>query len=602
MNWKPTWILVGLAAMLFAFITLFERHVPDPQRPPARLFTFRAGEVTNIQVRITNQLVLRVERLREDSPWNLSLPLPYPAQPFKIQRLLQTLEQALPQTEISAQDLRASKRSLAEFGLDIPQATLTLQHEGQRTEVHFGAPTPVGDGVYAQLDGHPGIYILNGEFAASLPRSHHDWRDTALFISNSGYQFNGVEVRAGGRGWAFELDATNRVFVLTKPTVARADPGKVDALLRKLLTTQVEKFVSDSPRVELENYGLQPPELELALLKGTNEVFTVQFGSAPTNDSAAIYVRRVAHTNANIVLVPRAALDTLLVSHADLRDLHLVNWSTNVIDAIDVIGSESFSIRRQTNGAWMLGDAQSTLADTNAVVEFLDALSRLEGTVEKDVVTDFANPYRLAPPQRQYLLRTTVANPGGAPSNRVVAELQLGVVQDGKVFARRPDEQAVYGLAQKDVVRLPYAAWQMRDRQVFRFTTNQVQRVSVRYEKRSLTLQRNSSGAWSTANAVAVDEVLARLGNLRAVMWLANREEDKPLFGFHPDNDRIVIELRTGDKPQELLLEFAGQSPTQLPFAASVVDGRTAVFEFPPVIWFDVIRTFFSPLFRPGNR
>ena len=98
MNWKPTWILLGLAAMLFAFIVLFERHVPEAQPPPARLFSFRAGEVTNIQLRLTNQLILRVERAREDSPWNLTIPLFYPAQPFKIERLLQLLEHALPQT------------------------------------------------------------------------------------------------------------------------------------------------------------------------------------------------------------------------------------------------------------------------------------------------------------------------------------------------------------------------------------------------------------------------------------------------------------------------------------------------------------------------
>ena len=594
MNWKPTWILIGLAAMLFAFIFLFERHAPDAQPPPARLFSFRAAEVTNIQVRLTNQLLLRVERAREDEPWNLSLPLSYPAQPFKIERMLQMFEHAVPQAEISDHDLRASKRSVAEFGLDIPQASVSMQHDGQRTEVHFGSPTPVGDGVYARVDGQPGIYILSAEFISNLPRTHHDWRDSALFRSSAGYKFNRVDVRAGGRGFAFELDSTNRLFLLTKPTVARADTGKVDALLRKVLTAQVERFVSDSPRVELESYGLQPPELELALLLGTNELFTVQFGRAPTNDSPLVYARRVAYTNANIVLVPRATLEALQVSYSDLRDLHLVNWSTNVVDVIDVIGAETFSIRRQTNGSWTVGDAQEMLADTNAVGEFLDALSRLEGTVEKDVVTDFANPYGLAPPKRQYILRSLVPNANG--SNRVVAELQLGLLQEGKVFARRPDELTVYGLAQKDVLRLPYAPWQMRDRQVFRFTTNQVQRISVRHENKSYTLQRTSNGAWSTANSAALEETLYRLGNLRAVIWLANREEDKPLFGFNPENDRIVIELKNGDKPQELILEFAGQSPSQLPFAAATVDGRTAVFEFPPVIWFDVIRTFFGPL------
>src|SRR5207244_8042185 len=115
------------------------------------------------------------------------------------------------------------------------------------------------------------------------------------------------------------------------------DPGKVDALLRKVINTEVRKFITDNPRVELETYGLQPPELEMALMQGTNEQFVVQFGKSPTNDPTLVYARRLSHTN--IVLVPRASLEALQASHSDLRDLHLVNWSTNTIDAIEVIGT-----------------------------------------------------------------------------------------------------------------------------------------------------------------------------------------------------------------------------------------------------------------------
>ena len=65
--------------------------------------------------------------------------------------------------------------------------------------------------------------------------------------------------------------------------------------------------------------------------------------------------------------------------------------------------------------------------------------------------------------------------------NVVVGTLQLGARQDNKVFARRPDEVTVYSLAPKDVARLPYAAWQLRDRRVWSFTTNQIARVTVRH-------------------------------------------------------------------------------------------------------------------------
>src|SRR5207247_5252090 len=136
-------------------------RLPDARVPPARLLSFNAAEVTNIQLRLTNQLVLRVERVTAEAPWNLTVPISYPAQPHAIESLIQALQQVLHQNEISPQELRASKRTIAEFGLDIPRATLTLQHNGERTEVLYGSRTPVGHGVYVQVLNQPGIYVVN---------------------------------------------------------------------------------------------------------------------------------------------------------------------------------------------------------------------------------------------------------------------------------------------------------------------------------------------------------------------------------------------------------------------------------------------------------
>ena len=188
MHWKPTWILIGTAAALFAFIALFERRLPERDAPPPRLLSFRAGDVTNIQLRLTNQLVLSVARPPAGVLWNLSFPIVYPAQPHAIEWLVQSLAEVVPHTEISSQELKAGKRTIAEFGLDVPHATLTLQHNGQRTEIMFGAKTPVGDGVYAQVLNQSPIYVLNAELVNRLPRTwfRHD-RD--------GYR--GVEIQIG---------------------------------------------------------------------------------------------------------------------------------------------------------------------------------------------------------------------------------------------------------------------------------------------------------------------------------------------------------------------------------------------------------------------
>ena len=42
----------------------------------------------------------------------------------------------------------------------MPMATLTLHHNGRRTDIMFGGRTAVGDQAYVQLANNPGIYVV----------------------------------------------------------------------------------------------------------------------------------------------------------------------------------------------------------------------------------------------------------------------------------------------------------------------------------------------------------------------------------------------------------------------------------------------------------
>ena len=605
MKWKTTWLLLGLAAVLLAFIFLVERHWKSTSQsgaPPERLLQLRAADVTNIQLRLTNQFLLWVERARPDAPWNLTFPISYPAQSLKIEWLLQTLETLTPNTYIPPGELTANKRTIAQYGLDIPQATLTLQHNGQRTELLFGSPTAVSDQIYLQVQNRPGIYVVNSEVFDRLPRSHNDWRDTALLNLN-GVGFTRLEVRGSGRGFALDIDTNNKALYLSKPTAARAEPGKVDALIRQIRDASVVKFVSDHPRPDLESYGLQPPALELAFASGTNDLLVVQFGKSPTNDPSTVYARRMSHTN--IVLVPKTLLESLQVSHGDLRDLRLVNLSSmNSVDSIEVVGAENFAVRRQTNGTWIVSNAIPATADTNAVREWLDLLARLEGTVEKDIVTDFS-VYGLSPqPARQYLIKSLATNATGSVTDRLLAELDLGAQQGEKVFARRPDEATVYSLPRKEVSQLPREAWQLRDRRVWSFATNQITGVVVRQFGQTRALQRSPTGIWTVTEGAgvmiysrAMDMIMQPLGELRAAVWVARGDENRAVYGFKEGGDRVTFEIRDGDKTRTLTLELGGVATNRVRYGLAVVDGQTWIFEIPVVTFIELARDLINPLF-----
>lgn len=594
---------------MFAFIFLFEPRLATTDASPTRLLSFRANEVTNIQLRLTNQLVLRVERPRAGAMWNYSFPISYPAKDYAVEWLIQALEEAVPVMQISKQELDAAGRTIAEFGLDVPQATLTLQHQGERTELMFGAKTPVGDGVYVQVLNQPDIYVLDVEFSKRLPRTFQDWRDVSL-LPKSGAPINRIEVRAAGRGFTLEFDKSRSAFLLVKPTYARADTAKVVAMIEKLRGAQVSQFVTDNPRADLELYGLQPPEAEISFLGGSNEQyvvqFAIQFGGSPTNDSTVVYARRT--TTTNVVLVPKTVLEAVQLSHGDMRDLHLATFEPGAINAVEVIGVESFTLQRQTNNAWAITEPVPTAADTNTVADWLDLMSRLEGAVEKDVVTDFT-PYGLANPARRYVIKSAVTNASGIVSNVVVSELALGLLQENRVYARRSDEATVYTIARDDVSRLPREAWQLRDRQVWKFTTNDVSRIAVRYQGQSRTLQRSGSATWSLAEGSgvvptinpALEETLFQLGDLRAGIWVDRGEEKRARYGFSGSTSKITVELKGGDKPATYSVEFgrAGLSPNGLPYALTELDGQTWIFECPATLYVELVRDLLNPMSRP---
>ncbi len=585
-------MLVGLAGLLFAFIYAVERHWPstgDKSAAPARLVPLDPKEITTIQLRRTNQFILKVDRTNQT--WNFTAPLVYAAQSFAIEALLQNLAALSGPALISLGDLNAQHRSIAEFGLDVPAVTLTLQNSGQRTEILFGSRTPLGDQVYMQLLNSSAIYAVSAELFDRLPRSVHDWRDTSLLNLN-GLLLDRMEVRAPAKGFALSVNPTNKVFVLTKPTPARADKAKVEALLRKVQTEQVAQFVTDDPRAELETYGLQQPEAELIFGLGTNDSIVVQFGKSPSND--LVYARRMMQTN--IVLVSRSLLEAIQITPAELRDRRLLAFSPAAVDTIEVLGEEKFIVRRQTSNTWAVTEPQPVLADAELMREWLNNLSMLEGNVEKDVVTDYSN-YGLAQPLRQYILSVTVTNGGGAATNRVLAHLDVGGRQDDKIFARG-SEESVYSIKRGDYDRLPTAPWQLRDRRVWSFSTNQVSRVTIRKGGSTRQLVRSASGEWGLApgsqgviSTFHLEETLFRLGELRAAVWTARTDANRALYGINEDGLKLAIELKNGDKPQTLNLEFGGRAPSQFPYALATVDGQSMVFEFPLPLFFEVIRS-----------
>src|ERR1035437_7433486 len=347
MNPKNTWVWIAVAAGLFALVFLHQRYARKPGSELVRVLpNLKAAAVTSIQVSSGARTNIRVERT--NGVWQLTKPLVYPAQAVSIENLLSQLERLTPAPYITARELRNRTKVDEAYGFVAPQASIVIEQPDYPVHLLVGSRTAPGDQVFLQVVGADGVYVVGADFLKYVPRTPEDWRDTTL-IDLKGLAFDRLSVTNGAKLFELRRDATNKLWRMVYPLQARAYSARAEESLKLLQSVTVSQFLPDDPKADLEAYGLQSPELEVAFGQGTNTVARLQFGKSPTNDTRLVYARRIG-VNA-IVAVPKDLLAPWYARVNDFRDPSLVTLTAPVAE-IDVRARDSSSLRLKTKGAW----------------------------------------------------------------------------------------------------------------------------------------------------------------------------------------------------------------------------------------------------------
>ena len=580
MNPRNTLRWIAVAAVLFAFIFFYQRHLGKKGGEPVRVLpNLNAAAVTSIQVRPGARAPIRVDRIK--GIWQLVAdPLLYPAQAASIEKLLAELERLTPAPYISARQLRDRLKLDEAYGFANPQASIVIEQPDHTAHLLIGARTPPGDQVFLQVVGLDGVYMVDADFLKYIPRTAEDWRDTTL-VDLKSLAFDRLAVTNGAKVFELRRDATNKLWRMVYPLLARAYNAKIEESLQLLQGARILRFVTDDPKADLDSFGLQPPELEVALGQGTNTAVRLQFGRSPTNDTRLAYARRLGLNS--VVAVPKDLLAPWYAPVNDFRDPLLASVTAPVA-VVDVRSQDSFSLQQQTNGAWRVLP-QGFPADAGLVKGLLSTLNALRiMSFTNDVVTaqDLA-AYALAPPARQYILRSAATNAPGGSTNNILVQLNFGTNQADKVFAQRGDEPGfVYTVRLADFQRLPIASWQMRERRIWNLSTNDVAGATLRQQGRVRRIVRNGPHDWSLApgitNDLAVEETVSGFCQLTARAWVAHGPPDRARFGFTDNDLQITLELKGGDKAS---VELGSEAPGNVPYATTTLDGAPWVFECP---------------------
>jgi hypothetical protein len=587
MNPRNSWRWLLSAALLLALILIQHRFFRRPFPEPIKILpSLQTASVKSIQI-LRPSARLEISADRTNSAWLLTKPLTYPGRAPKIDALLTNLSELRPITIITAEELKNRAKVDEEFGFANPQASVLIQQGSDKMQLLIGRITGPGDQIYVQAVGVETIYVVAADLLKWIPSSANEWRDPALLEANN-FDCDHICVTNSGKVYVeFNRTDTTSPWRMVRPFASRADSAKIDAYLERLRGMQVSKFVSDDPKSDLEPFGLQRPEIELALANGTNVLAILQFGK--TNNYGEFFARHLGQNT--IVSVPKDLVTAWRAPVNDFRNQHLFA-SSQPIQEVAVHADETFSVQRQTNDTWMVMP-QGFQADTALVADMLSVLSGMHVEFSRDVVPDSGLPeVGLAPPQRQYRLLSHADS--GVSSNSLIVELHFSSRQTNGVFVRRTDEHSIYAISTNDFDRLPVASWQLRDRRLWLFNEDGINGATVKKDKHSIQITRKEKYKWVIApgsqglikNELALEESMRGLIQASALFWVARGEQDLGRFGIKEGSLEITLDLKAGNKVR---IVFGGEaSPISL-YAMTRLSDQPIVFEFPWLLFRDLL-------------
>lgn len=602
MNTRTTWMLVMIAAGLFALIWFVERPLRIRASVGVSRQIFRGldpAKVNEIQIRSSGQGEVRIEKT--NNVWLITRPIQFRADQTRIVSLLVTLSNLQWMAYITPEQLQGQPRAQEEFGFDSPQYSFQIAAGDRSFYWKIGSRTAPGDQTFLQVIGGAGFYLVDARLIDAIPRQLDDWRDRAL-IPFTGIPIDQIRVTPGGiesKGFKLKFDTDNTRWKMVWPQPARADNAKVNDLLVKLAQAEISRFVSEAPRNDLEALGLRPPELAIDFDKGTNLVAGLMVGSSPTTNSALVFVQQKGRPE--VFLAPADAVSAWRAAPSDFRERHLITSPPEGIGAMEVLGEDSFTVRRQKDGTWWVAEPHNFPADLVLMTNLLSNLTTNLVDFEKSLVTDLA-AYGLARPVLQYRILSATTN---QDAGRLLGAIDFGVTNgSGPVFTRRSDteETSVESIKREDFSRLPQASWQLRDRRIWDFAASNVLAVTVRQKGYTQKFLRNAAGEWIIApemqgfvNPFALEETLHRMGELRAYWWSGRGQEPDDRYGFKEVNHQVQIDVQRNGRIESLVVDFGKASPDSLhPYATVTLGGVRMVFEFPLTLYYELVREHLS--------
>ncbi len=365
----------------------------------------------------------------------------------------------------------------------------------------------------------------------------------------------------------------------TKSVSVPADIDLIEALLQNAQLLQSSAVVEQGDTAKLSEYGLDKPSGTLII----NEA-KIEFGRKPPFDPSKIYARVTTTAKPQIALIPASLSEFVAKPFNDWRDKAVLRVKAEDTTALKVnapaIKASFERILKSEDDEpdqWLMKTPVEDRADTGAIRVLFDQLAQAKTPQFLD-----DNPQDLA----KWGLDKPVADVE-VTTNGVKSTLHIGKVVPGGRAAQNSISKVVFIAPEVvlDLLSRSHRNW--RDKQVLRFSTQDVQSMKVK-ARGSETLLSSDGTSWKlteggkAANTAGVPQaaldVLIGLQGLTAQDFV-NHPKELKVYGL--DKPTLQIELQSNDWNAPKIIQLSPAGGKVYARVAETGDYKATVYVLP---------------------
>jgi len=492
MRTKITLVLLFLNVAVFAFIFYIEPHLITEESLRQTSNHVLGPEAANlIALEISSRASpqpLRIEK--NGDAWLLSQPAGWPANLNAVSRILTELQTLEHDTSFLVADIVKNGQTLADYGLDQPQLTVTFTsgtdsaQAAQSYTLRVGSETRIGNRLYVLSPDGTRIHVVDRSLVDSLTIPLDQLRDNALFTIPV-FEARALRLQIAGPPVAIHRDGDRWSF--ESPILARADKSATELAIKDLTTLRVQSFLD--ARETDDRTGLAAPALRITV-DGNNRRESLLLGNpvtpAPAGSESTetfFYAKMDDKPAVFTVSFPNDLFQNLKNAQETLRERHFVDFDPHNVAAITLHAPNAPELTLQRleapaatadNAHWQIvqhspgAGPQTQPADLAVIQRLLENLSLLSA---QKFVSDAPSGSDLESwgfnrPEREIIL--ALAPSGGQPAARSTPPpsltLQLGLGSDASVYAKISGVDSVYAVDPVILAATPVVTHAYRDR------------------------------------------------------------------------------------------------------------------------------------------